>query len=83
MPPSIEYSLFVKNDFHIEAYRCEKKVIIRDILIQNFSCTLSKFCGLPSLKDWNKHHWMCAVNFSRSVKRLCDDYDESESDMMT
>ena len=69
MPPSIEYSIFVKNDFHIEAYRGKKKIIVCDILIQNFSFTLSKFLSLfQSFNEGNKHHWMCAVNLSRSVK---------------
>ena len=49
MPPSIEYSLFVKNDFHIEAYRGKKKIIVRDMLIQNFSFTLSKFSEFDTL----------------------------------
>ena len=42
IPPEVEFSLFVKDDLHVEENRSKKKLPIRDGLINGF---LNNLCG--------------------------------------
>ena len=48
MPPEVEFSILVKNSFHVDAYRGKSKIPIRD-LVNGFSISLQKYSQLDSI----------------------------------
>ena len=49
-PPEIEFSLFIKDEFHVEAYRKHMKVLTRD-LINGFFSTVMKYSQIDMIID--------------------------------
>ena len=47
-PPEVEYSVFLYNDFQVDAYRRKMKIAIRDI-IDGFSNRVSKYSQIDAI----------------------------------
>ena len=49
-PREVEYSLLIKAEFRVEAYKGHMKIVTRD-LINTFSCKVTKFSHVDQIID--------------------------------
>ena len=48
VPPNVEFSIYIYKDFHVDAHRSKKKILVRD-LINGFSNALAKFSQVDAI----------------------------------
>ena len=81
-PPKVKYSLLVSDEFHVEAYRGNQKIVTRDI-INRFHNTLQNFSHLDSILDRLGNTPTDIRSELRScgkdVSRLADEIDDDPS----
>ena len=49
-PPSVEFSIVISDDYHVEAYKGTQKVAIRD-LVEGFHITVQKYSHIDNVVD--------------------------------
>ena len=78
IPPEVEFSFFVKDDLHVEAYRSKKKLAIRD-LINGFLNTLTHYSQIDAIVERleiTPLDYRSELHYAGwSVLNLCDELD--------
>ena len=82
-PPDVVYSLLIRENFHVEAYRGHMKVKTRD-LINKFSSTLTRFSQIDDIIDrleTTPVDVRCELrSCGDQVLILADEFDEDDAD---
>ena len=83
-PPVVEHTVFISDNFHVEAYRRQSKILTRDI-INAFSNTVTKYSQINHIINRLK---VASVDISseirfagNSILSLLDEFDIDEIDV--
>ena len=80
-PSDVEYSLLIKDDFHVETYRRHMKVLIRDQM-NWFSSTVTKYSQIDTIVDRLKSTPLnvpCELrSFGGKVLNLADEIESTD-----